>query len=107
MSRIFGMKVFFHLGLLFSKVPSCTIRISVWDHTPVSHQKVGMYTSNQSALNISGNPNSRSTIQIGKLEMFVDVTKMTKGPQDMLGHWLVTGAKLGVEKGRIVLRVKG
>lgn len=102
----FGNKSVLHLRLLFSKVPGCTIRRSVWDHTPVSHQKVGMYTSNQSALKISGNPSSGSTVQIGKLAKFVDVTEMTKGPQDMPGHWLVTGAKLGVEKGRIVLRVK-
>lgn len=102
----FGNKSVLHLRLLFSKVPGCTIRRSVWDHTPVSHQKVGMYTSNQSALKISGNPSSGSTVQIGKLAKFVDVTEMTKGPQDMPGHWLVTGAKLGVEKGRILLRVK-
>lgn len=102
----FGNKSVLHLRLLFSKVPGCTIRRSVWDHTPVSHQKVGMHTSNQSALKISGNPSSGSTVQIGKLAKFVDVTEMTKGPQDMPGHWLVTGAKLGVEKGRIVLRVK-
>lgn len=102
----FGNKSVLHLRLLFSKVPGCTIRRSVWDHTPASHQKVGTYTSNQSALKISGNPSSGSTVQIGKLAKFVDVTEMTKGPQDMPGHWLVTGAKLGVEKGRIVLRVK-
>jgi len=102
----FGNKSVLHLRLLFSKVPGCTIRRSVWDHTPASHQKVGTYTSNQSALKISGNPSSGSTVQIGKLAKFVDLTEMTKGPQDMPGHWLVTGAKLGVEKGRIVLRVK-
>lgn len=104
----FGNKSVLHLRLLFSKVPGCTIRRSVWDHTPASHQKVGINTSNQSALKISGNPNpsSGSTVQTGKLAKFVDVTEMTKGPQDMPGHWLVTGAKLGVEKGRIGLRVK-
>jgi len=95
-----------HLRLLFCRVPGCTIRRSVWDHTPASHQKVGIYSSNQSPLKISGNPGSGSTVQIGKLAKFVDVTEMTKGPQDIPGHWLVTGAKLGVEKGRIVLRVK-
>eukprot|EP01018_Ginkgo_biloba_P003913 Gb_16359 [translate_table: standard] len=102
----FGHKSVLHLRLLFSKVPGCTIRRSVWDHTPTSHQKVGTSSSNQSVAKISGDPSSGSTGQTGKLAKFVDVTEMTKGPQDMPGHWLVTGAKLGVEKGRIVLRVK-
>ncbi|KAH9298788.1 hypothetical protein KI387_030470, partial [Taxus chinensis] len=102
----FGPKSVLHLRLLFSKVPGCTIRRSVWDHMPISHQKVDISSSTQSAVKISGNTSSGSTVQTGKLVKFVDVTEMTKGPQDMPGHWLVTGAKLGVEKGRIVLRVK-
>lgn len=44
--------------------------------------------------------------QSGKLAKIVDSSEMLKGPQDLPGHWLVTGAKLGVEKGKIVLRVK-
>ncbi|GLJ47932.1 hypothetical protein SUGI_1011950 [Cryptomeria japonica] len=102
----FGQKSVLYLRLLFSKVPGCTIRRSVWDHSPSSHQNVDVSSSNQSAVKISGNTSSGSTVLTGKLAKFVDVTEMTKGPQDMPGHWLVTGAKLGVEKGRIVLRVK-
>lgn len=41
-----------------------------------------------------------------KLLKFVDITEMKKGPQDMPGHWLVTGAKLDVDGGKISLRVK-
>ncbi|KAL3576327.1 hypothetical protein D5086_021610 [Populus alba] len=41
----------------------------------------------------------------GKLAKIVDMSEMSKGPQDVPGHWLVTGAKLGVDKGKIVLRV--
>ena len=44
--------------------------------------------------------------QNGKLAKIVDTTEMSKGPQDIPGHWLVTGAKLGVDKGKIVLRDK-
>lgn len=102
----FGQKSVLYLRLLFSKVPGCTIRRSVWDHSPLSHQNIDISSSNHSAVKISGNTSSGSTTLTGKLAKFVDVTEMTKGPQDMPGHWLVTGAKLGVEKGRIVLRVK-
>ncbi|KAI4962886.1 hypothetical protein ZWY2020_024679 [Hordeum vulgare] len=42
----------------------------------------------------------------GKFVKIVDRSELCKGPGDMPGHWLVTGWKIGVEKGRIVLRVK-
>lgn len=89
----FGAKSVLHLKLLFSKVPGCTIRRSVWDHSPA--QKPDGASSSLS-----------SESQAGKLGKIVDMTEMSKGPQDMPGHWLVTGAKLGVDKGKIVLRVK-
>lgn len=44
--------------------------------------------------------------QAGKFAKIIDTTEMSKGPQDTPGHWLVTGAKLGIEKGKIVIRVK-
>ncbi|KAI5055127.1 hypothetical protein GOP47_0030272 [Adiantum capillus-veneris] len=45
-------------------------------------------------------------VQDRKLLKYVDTTEMTKGPQDMPGHWLVTGAKLYLDKKRISMRVK-
>lgn len=89
----FGAKSVLHLKLLFSKVPGCTIRRSVWDHSP-------------SNLSHTQKQESDSTSQISKFAKMIDSTEMSKGPQDSPGHWLVTGAKLGVEKGKIVLRVK-
>ncbi|KAI3510543.1 hypothetical protein L1887_17617 [Cichorium endivia] len=89
----FGARSVLHLKLLFSKVPGCTIRRSVWDHSPANLQKAGEDKGDGSS-------------QSGKLAKIVDVTEMSKGPQDVPGHWLVTGAKLGVDKGRIVLRIK-
>lgn len=98
----FGSKNVLHLKLLFSKVPGCTIRRSVWDHTPVSRLETGgpstSSTTEEKKDDVSG--------QSAKLAKIVDSTEMLKGPQDLPGHWLVTGAKLGVEKGKIVLRVK-
>ncbi|KAL0700191.1 hypothetical protein Bca4012_056313 [Brassica carinata] len=94
----FGSKSVLHLKLLFSKVPGCTIRRSVWDHTPVAStarlEPGGPSTSNsteEKREDVSG--------QLGKLAKIVDSSEMLKGPQDLPGHWLVTGAKLGVEKG--------
>ncbi|KAK9132299.1 hypothetical protein Scep_011827 [Stephania cephalantha] len=93
----FGTKSVLHLKLLFSKVPGCTIRRSVWDHSPST------VTQRPES---SEEKKGESSSQIGKLFKIVDLTEMSKGPQDSPGHWLVTGAKLGVEKGKIVLRVK-
>lgn len=44
--------------------------------------------------------------QTPKLLRFVDTTEMTRGPQDAPGYWVVSGAKLFVEKGKISLKVK-
>ncbi|KAG6489626.1 MACPF domain-containing protein CAD1-like [Zingiber officinale] len=91
----FGTKSVLHLKLLFSKVPGCTIRRSVWDHSP----------SSTLAQKSDDKPSSTSR-DFAKLAKIVDMAEMSKGPQDTPGHWLVTGAKLGVDKGKIVLRVK-
>ncbi|KAL7584240.1 hypothetical protein Lser_V15G46216 [Lactuca serriola] len=41
-----------------------------------------------------------------KLLKFVDTTEMKRGPQDSPGYWVVIGARLVVDKGKISLRVK-
>uniref|UniRef100_A0A0E0K511 MACPF domain-containing protein n=1 Tax=Oryza punctata TaxID=4537 RepID=A0A0E0K511_ORYPU len=41
-----------------------------------------------------------------KLLKFVDTSQVTMGPQDSPGYWLVTGARLDVDKGKIMLHVK-
>ncbi|XP_038981337.1 MACPF domain-containing protein CAD1-like [Phoenix dactylifera] len=93
----FGAKSVLHLKLLFSRVPGCTIRRSVWDHSP--------FKTLAPCPDDTSFSSDRSS-QISKLAKIVDMTEMSKGPEDTPGHWLVTGAKLGVEKGRIVVRVK-
>ncbi|KAF8413662.1 hypothetical protein HHK36_001654 [Tetracentron sinense] len=104
----FGAKSVLHLKLLFSKVPGCTIRRSIWDHSPsnICHSQRPDSASSSSLNESSDDKKADSSSQTGKLVKIVDLTEMSKGPQDMPGHWLVTGAKLGVEKGKIVLRVK-
>ncbi|XP_015055934.1 MACPF domain-containing protein CAD1-like [Solanum pennellii] len=99
----FGSRNVLYMKLLYSRLPGCTIRRSLWDHTPndKSNKKINCENSIGDASSVTG-----ENIVGNKLAKFVDMTEMSKGPQDPPGHWLVTGGKLGVEKGRIVLRLK-
>lgn len=100
----FGSRNVLYMKLLYSRLPGCTIRRSLWDHTPNDKSKKVVATTGTSN---SGDSSSGSHGNIvNKLAKFVDMTEMSKGPQDPPGHWLVTGGKLGVEKGKIILRVK-
>jgi hypothetical protein len=36
----------------------------------------------------------------------VDTKEMVRGPEDLPGYWVVTGAKLCVDSGRISIKVK-
>ncbi|KAH7301113.1 hypothetical protein KP509_23G012600 [Ceratopteris richardii] len=115
-------KVLF-LRLLYSKIHKASIRRSEWDHTPASQQKSGIFstlltttfTGNlatpaakpvlvDSAIYPKGPPPANS--QAPKLLKLVDTTEMKRGPGDTPGHWLVTGAKLCVDRGKISVRVK-
>ncbi|KAM7262408.1 hypothetical protein ACFE04_000091 [Oxalis oulophora] len=106
----FGAKNVLHLKLLFSKVPGCTIRRSVWDHSPAAvpstSHKPESASSSASNENISTEKKDDNFSHSSKLAKIIDFTEMLKGPEDTPGHWLVTGAKLGVDKGKIVLRLK-
>ncbi|CAF2071397.1 hypothetical protein Bca4012_087955 [Brassica carinata] len=44
--------------------------------------------------------------QAPKLLKFVDTSEMARGPQESPGYWVVSGARLLVEKGKISLKVK-
>jgi hypothetical protein len=37
---------------------------------------------------------------------YIDTTEVTRGPDDLPGYWVVTGAKLCVEGGKIALKAK-
>ncbi|OMO94541.1 hypothetical protein CCACVL1_05933 [Corchorus capsularis] len=100
----FGSRNVLFMKLLYSRLPGCTIRRSLWDHTPNDKSK-----KNVPIVGTTNTGDSSSGSQenlVNKLAKFVDTSEMSKGPQDPPGHWLVTGGKLGVEKGKIVLRVK-
>ncbi|KAG0494198.1 hypothetical protein HPP92_005192 [Vanilla planifolia] len=101
----FGAKNVLHLKLLFSRVPGCTIRRSVWDHNPNVSSMANVQRLDDDTL-ASSSMSSEQSNQGSKLAKVVDSTEMSKGPQDSPGHWLVTGAKLGVEKSKVIIRVK-
>ncbi|KAH1266377.1 MACPF domain-containing protein CAD1 [Glycine max] len=98
----FGSRNVLYMKLLYSRLPGCTIRRSLWDHIPNKPPKT-VNAGNTSNLD---NSTLKENATGNKLVKYVDLSEMTKGPQDPPGHWLVTGGKLGVEKGKIVLRVK-
>ncbi|PON67400.1 Membrane attack complex component/perforin (MACPF) domain containing protein [Parasponia andersonii] len=113
-----------HLQLLFSRVLDCFIVQSNWaECSSEFSQKSGIFSAittsfsgnNQlfkekqpavivdSGVFPTGPPVSQRT---QKLFKFVDTSHLCRGPQDNPGHWLVTGARLYVEKGKIGLHVK-
>lgn len=101
----FGSRNVLHMKLLYSRLPGCTVRRSLWDHSP--NEKFKRQNSMGNGTSLDEPSSSLGEDYVGnKLAKFVDMSEMCKGPQDLPGHWLVTGGKLGVEKGRIVVRVK-
>ncbi|KAH1256419.1 MACPF domain-containing protein CAD1 [Glycine max] len=92
----FGSRNVLYMKLLYSRLPGCTIRRSLWDHVPNKPPK----TVNAENTSNPDNSTLRENATANKLVKYVDLSKMTKGPQDPPGHWLVTGGKLGVEKGK-------
>lgn len=119
-----GMKNVLFLRLNFSKVTGATVvKKAEWDGSPALAQKSGIistlisshFSTGQkldpkpsdvninSALYPEGPPMPAQTV---KLLRYVDTMEMTRGPQDPPGYWVVSGARLVVDKGKISLRVK-
>ncbi|KAB1224627.1 MACPF domain-containing protein CAD1 [Morella rubra] len=101
----FGSRNVLYMKLLYSRLPGCTVRRTLWDHAPDDKSRQVISTVSNANLGDSSS-GSRENLVGNKLVKFVDMSEMSKGPQDRPGHWLVTGGKLGVEKGKIGLRVK-
>ncbi|XP_065856968.1 MACPF domain-containing protein At1g14780 isoform X2 [Euphorbia lathyris] len=112
-----------HLRLLYSKVSDTFIAHSQWVQvsSDYPHKSSGSMLSALST-SISGGskekPNAvvvdSSVFPTGppvavlrqKLLKFVDMSQLCRGPQDSPGHWLVTAAKLDLDRGKICLQVK-
>ncbi|KAF8042176.1 hypothetical protein BT93_A0711 [Corymbia citriodora subsp. variegata] len=102
----FGSRNVLYMKLLYSRLPGCTIRRSLWDHSPNDMSRKACNNGSSANSGDSHSGSSENPSGGNKLAKYVDMSEMSKGPQDPPGHWIVTGGKLGVEKGKIVLRVK-
>lgn len=120
-----GFKKILFLRLCFSK--ACNVALvknSEWENSPNLAQKSGLISTLISThfSSVAQKPPPRPAdvninsavfpggppvpVQTPKLLKFVDPTEMMRGPQDSPGYWVVTGAKLNLERGKISLRVK-
>ncbi|KAG9142255.1 hypothetical protein Leryth_007686 [Lithospermum erythrorhizon] len=114
-----------HLRLQYAKVSNFVVVQSVWMTSPSENtSKSGIISAISSPMYSSRTNNldekTPATIVVDsgiypsgppprgsqKLDKIVDTSQLCKGPRDSPGHWLVTGAKLEVEKGKICLQVK-
>ncbi|XP_061355234.1 MACPF domain-containing protein At1g14780 isoform X2 [Gastrolobium bilobum] len=109
-----------HLRLLFSKVSNSIVVNSNWTQGSSGlSQRSGIFSAISTS--ISGKDQKKPSVvvdssvfpegppmpvQTQKLLKFVDMSQLCKGPQDSPGHWLVTGARLVLDKGKISLWVK-
>ncbi|XVE91804.1 hypothetical protein REPUB_Repub01dG0043200 [Reevesia pubescens] len=112
-----------HLRLLFSKVSDSFIVHPSWVQAASGFsQWSGLLSAISQSL--TGNPVKEKKemvvvvdsavyptgppvpVQTPKLFKFVETSQLCKGPQDSPGYWLVTGARLQLEKGKISLHVK-
>lgn len=126
--RLIKMKKVLFLRLGYLTVASSTIRRSEWDGTSSStSQKSGFFSALWSMrLSKRLHPpkedtklavaavayNSKSNIDVPvptkapKMLRFVDTKEIVRGPDDFPGYWVVTGAKLCLEGGKISIKAK-
>ncbi|CDO99506.1 unnamed protein product [Coffea canephora] len=118
-----GMKKVLFLRFGFSMVASSRIRRSEWDGPSTLSRKSGLISMLMSTTFSAGlgQPDKPVKVDVNsavypggppsparapKMTNFVDTKEMTRGPEDSPGYWVVTGAKLCVEGGRIRIKVK-
>nr|CAB3460753.1 unnamed protein product [Digitaria exilis] len=119
-------KVLF-LRLGFSGVAAMKIRRSEWDGPSVLPRKSGSLSARLSAA-LSGGLSQAAQpapaeekvevnsaifpkgppvpLPVQKMARHVDTTEVMRGPDDQPGYWVVTGAKLCIEGGKVALKVK-
>lgn len=113
-----------HLRLAYSMVTNCYIVQSNWTSSNLDQHsmKSGFFSSIGSSTLYTNLEKDKSLpvnvdsgiyptgppmpMQSNKLLKYIELSQVCKGPSDSPGHWLVTGAKLDLEKGKICLRVK-
>ncbi|KAH0449519.1 hypothetical protein IEQ34_020211 [Dendrobium chrysotoxum] len=121
------LKKCLHLRLLFSHIPNCSIQKTEWTQAPSHSHKGSFFTSFSTALTSTFTHHESHFLQrqksatldsavfdngppvpvhSQKLLRYVDMTEIVRGANNVPGHWLVTGAKLVKEGGKIGLHVK-
>ncbi|XP_054778026.1 MACPF domain-containing protein NSL1-like isoform X2 [Prosopis cineraria] len=118
-----GMKKVLFLKLGFSAVASATIRRSEWNGTSTGTKKSGFFSALISTRLSKEVPSPvkpakvdvNSAVYQGsppvptramKMLSLVDTNETTRGPEDLPGYWVVTGARLCVDNGRISIKAK-
>ncbi|XP_057986248.1 MACPF domain-containing protein NSL1 isoform X2 [Hevea brasiliensis] len=122
--KIIGMKKVLFLRLGFSMVASARIRRSEWDGPSTLPRKSGvisMLISTRFSAGLNPPPEKPVKVDVNsavfhgdppsptrapKMSNFVDTKEIVRGPDEAPGYWVVTGAKLCVEGGRISIKVK-
>ncbi|XVE85602.1 hypothetical protein DITRI_Ditri17bG0103500 [Diplodiscus trichospermus] len=112
-----------HLRLLFSRVSNCYLVQSTWAQAASGYsQRSGLLSAISQSLTGNAVKEKKEVavvvdsavyptgppvpVQTPKLLKFVETSQLCRGPQDCPGYWLVTGARLQLEKGKINLHVK-
>lgn len=115
-----------HLRLLFEELRGSTISRSVWERGAESLsspgpsgflQKSGLLSSGTSTQREEAVPMPKVVVDsgvfaggppaaAGKLKKYVDMRERCRGAGDSPGYWVITGAKLEMEKGRIGIHVR-
>lgn len=119
--KVVGMKNVLFLRLGFSMVASAKLRRSEWDGPSNMSRKSGVFSmlisqKFSTALNQPEKPvkvDLNSAVypegppqKAPKMSSFVDTKEMVRGPEDPPGYWVVTGAKLCIEGGKISIKAK-
>lgn len=121
--KAMGMKKVLCLNLGFSAVASATIRRSEWDGTSTGTKKSGFFSAlistrlskelpspvkpakvDVNSAVYQGSPPVPTRAQ--KMLHLVDTNETVRGPEDLPGYWVVTGARLCVNDGRISIKAK-
>ncbi|XP_058093561.1 MACPF domain-containing protein At1g14780-like [Magnolia sinica] len=116
-------KTTLHLRLLFTYLPNCSIQKTEWAQAPIASHK-SSFLSNLSTtftqrealahtknlppvLNSGVYPDGPPVpVHSQKLLRYVETAEVAHGPHNAPGHWLVIGARLVTEGGKIGLHVK-
>ncbi|CAH8359247.1 unnamed protein product [Eruca vesicaria subsp. sativa] len=120
-----GMRKVLFLRLGFSQVASAITRTSCWDNLSSSSRKSGVFSMISTRLTGGLSPTAAAAKPVSKIDInsavypkgpsspvkpkllgLVDTKEVVRGPEVPPGYWVVTGAKLCLEAGKISIKAK-